>query len=85
MRKSEAEKKLQEIVDRAANTDEPPVYLSPEHTLRWFWEERYRPMKEPQWKISSRPKTIRFFDQYILPAFGDVPLDQIHASRCKCT
>jgi integrase len=78
MRKSEAEKKLQEIVDRAANTDEPPVYLSPDHTLRWFRDERYRPLKEPQWKISSLPKTIRFFNQYILPAFGDVPLDQIH-------
>lgn len=78
MRKSEAERKLQQLIDRAANTDEAPIYLAPDCTLRWFWEERYRPMKEPQWKPSSRPKTIRFFDLYVLPPFGDLQLDQIN-------
>jgi integrase len=84
MRKSEAERKLQLIIEDAntavaipmAPTPEPAKPL-PEQTLRWFWNERYRPMKEPQWKSSSRPKTIRFFEQYVLPPFGDVLLVQL--------
>ncbi|HYI97112.1 MAG TPA: tyrosine-type recombinase/integrase [Bryobacteraceae bacterium] len=82
MRKSEAERKLQQIIENtetevAALPVVAPVEQAPEPTVMWFWSERYRPMKEPQWKSSSRPKTIRFFEQYVLPPFGEVRLDHL--------
>jgi integrase len=69
--------------------DENPSEVKPpsDVTLRWFWENRFRPIKEPQWKASSKPKTIRFFENYILDAkiignkfartFGDSNLGEI--------
>ncbi len=80
MRKTDAEKKLKEIIDRNNRTDQPGR-LTPDCTLRWFWDNRYRPLKEPLWKISSRPKTVRFFGNYVLPAFGHVPLDKLNPLR----
>ena len=54
MKKWEAQKKLQEIIDKEANSAK--VTPSPTCTMRWFWEKRYRPLKEPTWKVSSAPK-----------------------------
>lgn len=35
-------------------------------TFRWFYENRFLPQKEEQWKITSRPKTKRFIENYLL-------------------
>jgi hypothetical protein len=56
MKKWEAEKKLKEIIDRS--TDVSALKPSPACTLKWFWEQRYQPLKEPTWKVSSAPKTV---------------------------
>jgi integrase len=39
--------------------------------MRWFYENRYLPQKERQWKVTSRPKTKRFITNYLLKRFGD--------------
>jgi len=70
-----AEDKLRGII--AKETATVSVIPSPEYTLRWFWEQRYRPMAEPTWKVSSRPKTIRFIERYVIFPLGDIPLGQI--------
>jgi len=75
MPKWKAEEKLQGIIDKETATVN--VVPSPEYTLRWFWEQRYRPMNEPGWKVSSRPKTIRFIERYVIPSFGDTPLGKL--------
>jgi len=76
LRKWEAEKRLQEVIDEAgknpvetiaAETVSAPAPKS-EVTLEWFWQNHYLPMKEPHWKASSRPKTIRFVKRYLLGA-----------------
>jgi hypothetical protein len=43
-------------------------------TLRWFYENRFLPQKEEQWKVTSRPKTERFIENYLLKRFGDAIL-----------
>jgi hypothetical protein len=40
-------------------------------TLRWFYENRFLSQKEEQWKVTSRPKTKRFIENYLLKRFGD--------------
>ena len=42
--------------------------------MRWFWEERYRPLKKPTWKVSSAPKMVYFINRYIVAPFAEVPL-----------
>lgn len=75
MPKWKAEEKLQGIIDKETATVN--VVPSPEYTIRWFWEQRYRPMNEPAWKISSRPKTVRFIEHYVVAPFADVPLGEL--------
>ena len=72
MKKWEAEKKLQEIIDKS--TDVSALKPSPACTLKWFWEQRYRPLKEPTWKVSSAPKMVFFIERYIVKPFADVAL-----------
>jgi len=47
-------------------------------TLRWFYEHRFLPQKEQQWKVTSRPKTKRFIENYLLKRFGDVMLSDMN-------
>lgn len=75
MTKWAAEEKLRSII--AKETVAVSVAPSPEYILRWFWEQRYRPMAEPTWKLSSRPKTIRFIERYVILPFGGVPLGRL--------
>ena len=46
-------------------------------TLRWFYENRFLPQKEQQWKVTSRPKTKRFIENYLLKRLGDVLLSEL--------
>jgi integrase len=46
-------------------------------SLRWFYENRFLPQKEEQWKITSRPKTKRFIENYILKRFGNALMGEL--------
>lgn len=71
MDKGAAKAKLREIIARETSNAAPaPVNV----TLRWFYENRYLPQKEEQWKVTSRPKTKRFIENYLLKRFGDTLL-----------
>jgi len=39
-----------------------------------FYENRFLPQKEQQWKVTSRPKTKHFIEHYVLKRFGDATL-----------
>jgi integrase len=71
MDKGAAKAKLREIISRETKNVAPaPVAV----TLRWFYENRYLPQKEEQWKVTSRPKTKRFIEHYLLKRFGETLL-----------
>lgn len=74
MDKGQARSKLREIIAREMR-NVPPVPVSA--TLRWFYENRFLPQKEEQWKVTSRPKTKRFIENYLLKRFGDIPLGDL--------
>jgi integrase len=68
MDKGQAKTMLRDIIARETKGVAPsPVSV----TLRWFYENRFLPQKEEQWKITSRPKTKRFIENYLLKRFGD--------------
>jgi integrase len=71
MDKGAARAKLRDIIARETSNIAPaPVAVS----LRWFYENRFLPQKEEQWKVTSRPKTKRFIENYLLKRFGDTLL-----------
>ena len=68
MDKGQAKQKLRDLIaHETRNVAPPPVNV----TLRWFYENRFLPQKEEQWKITSRPKTKRFIENYLLKRFVD--------------
>lgn len=68
MDKGEAKARLREAIARETKNSAPaPIAV----TLRWFYENRFLPQKEPQWKVTSRPKTKRFIENYLLKRLGD--------------
>ncbi len=74
MDRGEAKAKLREIIARETKDVAPaPVNV----TLRWFYENRFLPQKEEQWKVTSRPKTKRFIENYLLKRFGDTLLGDL--------
>ena len=74
MDRGEAKAKLREIIARETKDVAPaPVNV----TLRWFYENRFLPQKEQQWKVTSRPKTKRFIENYLLKRFGDTLLGDL--------
>jgi len=74
MDKGEARGKLREIIARETK-NLPPVPISV--SLRWFYENRFLPQKEQQWKVTSWPKTKRFIENYLLKRFGDILLGDL--------
>jgi integrase len=75
MDKGQARSKLREMIARETRDVAPaPVAV----TLRWFYENRFLPQKEQQWKVTSRPKTNRFIENYVLKRFGDVMLRDVN-------
>ena len=68
MDKGHAKQRLREIITRETK-DVPPAPVNV--TLRWFYENRFLPQKEEQWKITSRRKTKRFIENYLLKRYGD--------------
>ena len=74
MDKGEARAKLREIIALETKDVAPaPINV----TLRWFYENRFLPQKEAQWKVTSRPKTKRFIENYLLKRFGDTLLSDL--------
>jgi len=71
-KKWEAEKELRAIIAKETSKAPKP---SPELTLRWFYENRFLPMKK--WKDSSAPKTKRFIETYLLKQFGESALGEL--------
>jgi integrase len=50
---------------------------SPNYTLQEFWDQVYRPMKEPTWKESGRKEIIGNIRRYVLKRFGSTKLGDI--------
>jgi hypothetical protein len=74
MNKGEAKAKLREIIARETRDVTPaPVNV----TLRWFYDNRFLPQKDQQWKVTLRPKTKRFIENYLLKRFGDTLLGDL--------
>jgi integrase len=74
MDKGAARARLRDIIARETRDVAPaPVSVS----LRWFYENRFLPQKEEQWKVTSRPKTKRFIENYLLRRFGDTLLSDL--------
>ena len=71
MDKGQARERLRELILRETKN---PGAASSEVTFRWFYENRFLPQKEVHWKVTSRPKTKRFIENYLLKRFGNVPL-----------
>jgi integrase len=76
MKKWEAQKKLEEIISKA--TDPALAKPSPACTVLWFWEQRFRPLKEPTWKVSSAPKMVYFIGRYIVEPFAQTSLADLN-------
>jgi integrase len=76
MSKGEAEDKLRGIISK--ETGSQLSHPSPDHTLEWFWKERYKPLKEPTWKESSAPKMVWFIENYVVKPFAEVPLGKMN-------
>jgi integrase len=73
--KGQARTMLRDMIARETRDVAPaPVAV----TLRWFYENRFLPQKEQQWKVTSRPKTKRFIENYLLKRFGDIMLSDLH-------
>lgn len=77
MKKWEAQRKLQELIAKS-DQDGAAAKPSPVHTLRWFWQQRYKPMKLATWKPSSAPNRVFFIDRYVMTAFGETPLGELN-------
>jgi integrase len=74
MDKVKARERLRDLIIRDANgAVSTPVAV----TFRWFYENRFLPQKEQQWKVTSRPKTKRFIENYFLKRFGDALLGDL--------
>jgi len=75
MDKGQAKCKLREMIARETKNVAPaPPYV----TLRWFYDNRFLPLKEEQWKVTSRPKTRRFIENYILKRLGDTLMGDVN-------
>jgi hypothetical protein len=47
-------------------------------TLSWFWENRFRPMRESRWEAPTRDTNLRDFAHYIEPNLGSKPLSEFN-------
>jgi integrase len=73
--KWEAREKLKAHIE----SQKPPTKVRPHPglTFAWFWEHRFRPIKEPTWKESARPHLLNAFKLYVLPYVGHMALGEI--------
>jgi integrase len=69
--KSEAEDKLQKLIFAETGQGISPT---DKVTLDWFWENRFRPMRQSRWEASSQDSFLCDWSNYIKPKLGDVTL-----------
>ncbi|HEU0122644.1 MAG TPA: tyrosine-type recombinase/integrase [Bryobacteraceae bacterium] len=77
--KGRAEAKLRDIIVQA--TSQPS---RSEATLKWFWEHRFVPLREPTWKESSRSELISNVDRYVVRQLGETLLSKLDKFTCQC-
>jgi len=61
------------IAQETRNVAPAPVAV----TFRWFYENGFLPQNEEQWKVTSRPKSKRFIENYLLKRFGEAMLPDL--------
>lgn len=74
MKKWEAEKKLQQIIESESGTT--ACNPDPTVTLSWFWENRFLPL-QVQWRGSTRVVLDAIFRNHVLSEFGSVRLEAV--------
>jgi integrase len=78
LKKWQAEKVLEEHIQKLTRQNTGAITLpAKELTVRWFFENRFRPMMEPKWKESSRKELVGNIERYVLRLIGDVPLAEL--------
>jgi len=81
LRKHEAEKKLQEIIQRENGVGKDGATSAPRSdnsvTFEWFVTERYLPMRRGQWRQATKDKTEFEIRRYLVLRFKDMPLNKI--------
>jgi integrase len=73
LRKWEAEKKLCEIIERETGTVNP---IKEDVTLRWFYEQRFEPMRRGGWGENTRATNNYGMEKYVFPALGEKKLSE---------
>ena len=75
MTKTEARRRLAEIIQREIGTAE--VKQDDSVTFKWFWQNRFLPMYERRWRPKTASELKYFFDGRILPLIGLTALGDI--------
>jgi len=79
LKKWEAEKKLQAIIERATAQGATAKVI----TFQWFWENRYKPMRTGLLKRSALDAIVWVVDKHLAAHFGDRSLDSIQRHECQ--
>jgi integrase len=79
LRKWEAEDKLRKIIASATRAQPKPNNL----TLEWFTLERFLPMRQPQWALSTRDTNLYNLEKHILPKLGCKALCELEKFHCQ--
>ncbi len=79
MRKWEAEKKLQGIIETAIQQGVAPRQI----TFRWFWENRYKPMRAGVLKQSALDALVWIAEKHLVVHFGDRAIESIERHECQ--
>lgn len=74
MTRKQAEEALRQAIAARAETK---IDERPKVTFRQFWQERYLPLYEQNWKASSRKTQVDNIERYCVNVLHDVPLAQI--------
>ena len=79
LRKFQAQEKLRGIIASKAKHEPIPNQL----TLEWFTGERFLPMREPQWALSTRETNLYNIQRHVLPALGSTALADLDKFACQ--
>jgi len=75
MTKTDAREKLRQLIFKATAKGVTPT---DKVSLSWFWENRFRAMRESRWEASTRDTNLRDFTHYIEPRLGAKPLSEFN-------
>jgi integrase len=81
LNKTEAAAKLREIIAR--ETGKPGARPDPDTAWETFIRERYLPLREDAWKARTKQSSRNFYEQHIIPAFGNQALGEIGRFECQ--